>query len=213
MLVAGPVRPAHEQDVVGGVRAGDPRLLPVDDVAAVLALGPAAEVADVGAGLGLGHRDRLDPAARDAAEDLLLELLGAEPADGARRDHADAEEPHRDQPEGELLAEQAQVDRAAAGAAVLLGDRDPEPPELGDPRVQLRVVRLLSVVGERVTLLTGAALAAGEVADRLDKRALLVGQGLDGHALSWARGIAAGHGSTPSLAVCQQQPVVRMVRI
>ena len=142
VLVAGPVRPAHEQDVVGGVRAGDPRLLPVDDVAAVVALGPAAEVADVGAGLGLGHRDRLDPAARDAAEDLLLELLGAEPADGARRDHADAEEPHRDQPAGELLAQQAHVDRAAAGAAVLLGDRDPEPPELGDPLVQLLVVPL-----------------------------------------------------------------------
>jgi len=42
-------------------------------------------------------------------------------------------------------------------------------------------VRLASVVGERVALLSGAALAAGEVPDGLDERVLLVAQGLDGH--------------------------------
>ena len=51
---------------------------PLIDVAAVVALGLAGERADVGAGLGLGHRDRLDRALGDPAEDLLLLLLGAE---------------------------------------------------------------------------------------------------------------------------------------
>ena len=61
------------------------------------------------------------------------------------------------------------------------GIADAEPAEIGDPRVHLLVVRLAAVVGERVALLARAALAPGEVADRLDERALLVGQVLDGH--------------------------------
>jgi hypothetical protein len=35
-------------------------------------------------------------------------------------------------------------------------------------------VRLDPAVGQRVALLTGSALATGEVADRLDERALLI---------------------------------------
>ena len=65
VLGAARVGAADEQDVVGDVGLGDPRLLAVDDVAAVAALGAALQRADVGAGLGLGHRDRLD--ARRAA--------------------------------------------------------------------------------------------------------------------------------------------------
>ena len=56
-----------------------------------------------------------------------------------------------------------------------------EPAELRDPLVELLVVGLAPVVGERVALLAGAALAVGEVADRLDERPLLVGQGLKRH--------------------------------
>ena len=51
----------------------------------------------------------------------------------------------------------------------------PEPPQLGDLCVDLGVVRLGPVVGERVALLARPAFALGEVADRLDERALLVG--------------------------------------
>ena len=70
---------------------------------------------------------------------------------------------------------------AAAGAAVLLGDRDPEPAELGDLLVDLLVVGLAAVVGQRVALLAGPALALGEVADRRQEVALLVGQGVGAH--------------------------------
>ena len=51
----------------------------------------------------------------------------------------------------------------------------PSHPEFGDLRVDLGVVWLGSVVGERVALLARPALTLGEVADRLDERALLVG--------------------------------------
>ena len=57
----------------------------------------------------------------------------------------------------------------AAGAAVLLGDRDPEPAELGHLAVELEVVVLGVAVGELLALLRGAALARAEVADRGDE--------------------------------------------
>ena len=63
------------------------------------------------------------------------------------------------------------------GAAVLLGDGDAEPAELGDLRVEVDVVRLLAAVGQRVALLARAALARREVADRLDEGLLLGGEG------------------------------------
>ena len=52
----------------------------------------------------------------------------------------------------------------------------PSQPSVGDLRVDLRVMGLAPVFGERVALFARAALALGEVADRLDERALLVGQ-------------------------------------
>src|SRR5436305_14554419 len=112
-----------------------PGLLPVDHVAAVLPLRATGEVADVRAGLRLRHRDRLHTSARDAAEDLLLLLIGPEPLERTRGDHADRVERHRDLPAGELLAKETQIDSTAARAAVLLGNRDPEPAEIGDPLV------------------------------------------------------------------------------
>ncbi len=99
-----------------------------------------------------------------------------------------AEEPDRDLPADVLLEQQAHVDRAAARAAIRFRDADAEPPQLRDSLVELRVVRLAAVVGERVALLMGAAFAPGEVADRVDERTLLVGEGLDAHVLSFGCG-------------------------
>ena len=65
---------------------------------------------------------------------------------------------------------------AAAGAAVLLGDREPEPAEVGHLLVELLVVELGVVLGELLALLLGAALALAEVADGGDEVALLVGE-------------------------------------
>ena len=62
-------------------------------------------------------------------------------------------------------------------AAVLLGDRDPEPAELGHLPVEVEVVMELVALGELLALLLRAALARAEVADRGDEVLLLVGEG------------------------------------
>src|SRR5699024_2041067 len=80
-------------------------------------------------------------------------------------------------PVGGLLEEQAQLRHALPGSAVLLGQADAQPSELGHLGVQLLVVRLLTACGQLVPLLLRAALAAAELADRVDEVALLVGQG------------------------------------
>ena len=68
LCLSDPVSVRHTSRMCSACWAlGDPRLLAVDHVAAVARLGPAAQVAHVGAGLGLGHRDRLHGAADDPA--------------------------------------------------------------------------------------------------------------------------------------------------
>ena len=131
-------------------------------------------------GLGLGHRDRLDPARGDPAEDLLLLLLGAEALVGAGDDQADAVAGDRHEAAHRLLEEDAGVDEAAARAAVLLVDRDAEPAELGELLVDLLAVQLGVALGEALALLLGAELALAEVGDRGLEVALLVGQARDG---------------------------------
>ena len=128
------------EHVVGDVGVGDEDLLAVDDEAVVDALGGGGQRADVGARLGLGHRDRLDRADGDPAEDLLLLLLGAEFLRGAGDDQRRRVAADRSQPARGLFHEQAGVEHRAAAAAVLLGDRDPEPAELGDLLVEVGVV-------------------------------------------------------------------------
>ena len=120
--------------MVGDVGVGDEDLLAVEDEAAVDPLGRGGERADVGAGLGLGHRDRLDRAGGDPAEDLALLLLGAEALGGAGDDQRRRVAADRGQPARGLLHEEAGVEHRAARAAVLLGDRHPEPAQLGHLR-------------------------------------------------------------------------------
>ena len=170
-------RAADDEDVVGDVGVGDEDLLAVDDEAAVDALGRGGQRADVGAGLGLGHRDRLDRAAGDPAEDLRLLLLGAEAPGRAGDDQRRRVAADRRQPARGLFHEEAGVEHRAAGAAVLLGDRDPEPAELGHLPVDVEVVMELVALGELLPLLLRAALARAEVADRGDEVLLLIGEG------------------------------------
>ena len=169
--------PADNQDVAGdrGVRAED--LLAAQDEAAVDPLGRGGEGADVGARFGLGHRDRLDVAACDAAEDVRLLLVGAEALRGTGDDQGGRVAADRRQAARGLLHEQAGVDHSAARAADLLRDRHPEPPELAHLPVELVVVGPAVAVGEPLALLLGAALALGEVANRGDEIGLGVGQG------------------------------------
>src|SRR5204862_7067763 len=75
-----------------------------------------------------------------------------------------------------LLHEETRFQHPAVRAAVLVGDRDAEPAELGHLRIDLRRMRLRVAGGEALALLAGAALAGAEVADRGDEVALLVGE-------------------------------------
>ena len=110
MLVLALGGAADDEDVVGDVGVGDEDLLPVEDVAAVRALGLGGEGADVGAGLGLGHRDGLDRALGDVAEDLLLLLVGAEALGGAGDDQGGGVAADRGHAAGGLLHEEAGVE-------------------------------------------------------------------------------------------------------
>ncbi len=179
VLGAAAVGAGDDEDVVGEVGGADPGLLAVQHVVAVVGDRLAGEVADVGARFRLRHRDRLDAAAADPGEDLLLLLLAPEALVGAGDDQADAVAGHRDQAAHRLLEEDAGVDHAAAGAPVLLVDRDAEPAELGELLVDRLAVELAVAVGQPFALLRGPALALGEVADRSLEVALLVGQPAD----------------------------------
>src|SRR5205085_11316301 len=107
--------------------------------------------------------------------------LGHDASPRAGWDQADRERARRDRAARDPLAQRAHVEPAATRPAVLLGDRHSQPAELRDSLVHVLIVRLASVLGERVALLPGPAFALGEVADRLDERTLFVGERLDRH--------------------------------
>ncbi len=167
---------ADGEDVIRVAGVGDEDLLTVDHEAAVRSLGPGGEGADVGPGFGLGHRDRLHGALGDVAEEAVLLLLRPEALHGAGDDQGRAVAADRGHSPRGLLHEEAGVDPAATRAAVLLGDGEAEPAEIGHLLVDAGVVELGVVAGELLALLLGAALAFAEVADRGDEVALLVGE-------------------------------------
>ena len=85
---------------------------PLMHEAAVDPLGRGGQRADVGAGLGLGHRDRLDRAGGDPAEDLGLLLLGAEALGGAGDDQRRRVAADRGEAARGLLHEETGVEHA-----------------------------------------------------------------------------------------------------
>ena len=81
----------EHEDPVGEVAGRRPDLLAVDHPLVAVERGPAAEVAEVGAGVGLGVALAPDVlAAEDAREEVALLLLGA-PLEERVADHLDAE--------------------------------------------------------------------------------------------------------------------------
>ena len=109
---------ADDEDVVGDVGVGAEDLLAVEDEAAVDALGLGGQRADVGAGLGLGHRDRLDRAAGDAAEDLAASAPRCRSAGWRRRRSASS----RSRRSGRAPREVSSMKRQASSI------EPPEPP-------------------------------------------------------------------------------------
>src|SRR4030095_16892688 len=111
---------------------------------------------------------RLDRAGGDAAEDLLLlrlaaEALGRPGNDQRRRVAADRCKRTRG-----LLHEDAGIEHGAARAAVLLGNRHPEPAQLGHLLVDRLVVVLGVALGETLALIRRAALVIAVEAGCVD---------------------------------------------
>ena len=147
------LRRARDDDhEVGAVGEGAPVLVAADQVARSVLLGAAGDVGDVGAGIGLGHREgaeelALGHARQVAAALLLAHLLRADQQVAARDDRRDAHPAAR-----QFLGDEAVLGAAEAQAAILLGDQDAEIAELGHLVAQVhRDVALLGVepVGDR----------------------------------------------------------------
>ena len=109
---------------------GGPRLLAVEDPAAVVPGGLELHGGGVGAGVGLGVADgELDLVAQDLGQELGLQPLVAV-ADDRLADDADALADLGAAAAGQLLVEEVLVDALALGAAVLLGPGHAEPAPL-----------------------------------------------------------------------------------
>ena len=107
-----------------------PRLLAVEDPAAVVPGGLELHGGGVGAGVGLGVADgELDLVAQDLGEELRLHPVVAV-ADDRLADDADALADLRAAAAGQPLVEQVLVDALTLGAAVLLGPGHAEPAPL-----------------------------------------------------------------------------------
>ena len=179
LVVAGARRDADDAGDVGA-RVGDELLGAVDHPVAVVAARAGADVAGVRARLGLGQPEGAELAPRgQVRHPLLLLLLGAEQVDRLRPERG--VRAHRDRDGGvharELLDRDRVGERVAAGAAVLLRERDPhqpEPAELLDDLVR-EALLVIERLGDR------RDLALGEVADGAADQ-LVVGREVEVHA-------------------------------
>ena len=167
---------AHQRrDQRGAAAVGQPHLLAVDDVVAVvLPGGLRPDARDVGAQSGLGHGERAAHlAGGHARQEALLLLLRAVLDDHVGDDEVRVDDAGDAHPAaGDLLDHERVGQQRLTEAAVLLGDRQTEDPELLEPVDDLlRVdVAVLELLGVRDDLLVHEAL------DRRQDLLLDVGQ-------------------------------------
>src|SRR5262249_1882058 len=144
---------------VGVAAIGDEALRSVDDVLVTPANRGRAHACHIRAGVGLGQAERGEQRGlRQAAEIVPLDLLRAADDDRRRRQAVAAERglDTRAAP-GQLLLDQAAIEVAGAGAAVLLGYVRVHQPDI--PRLLDDVLgpspRLVVLPGDRANLLDG----------------------------------------------------------
>ena len=181
-----------------GARVGDELLGAVDHPLAAVQPRPRAHVAGVRARLRLGQPERAQLApGRQLGQPLGLLLGAAEQVDRLRAERR--VRAHRDRDGGvharELLDGDRVGERVAAGAADLLGERDPHQPELAELRDDLVRERLRAVE----LLRDRRDLALGEVADGAADQ-LVVGREVEVHPAikALARGRARPAAARPS---------------
>ena len=143
-LVVGGV--GQQAEEVGAGRVGDPHLGAVDHIVVAVLFGVGLDVGHVGAGVGLGHRDRGDHVTGDGRRQVVaLELVGAEAGQGGRGHvglHADGQRHAAAGGAADFLGDDQAVGIIQTHAAVFLG--------LGDAQ-QAQVAHLLEHVVDRET--------------------------------------------------------------
>ena len=145
---------------LGDAAVRDVALLAVEDVLVAVAAGGRLDSGDVGAGAGLGERDRGEAAllGGEPRQPALLLLLGARTE---QRPHGEHRRPDRRSQAGaaprELLRDQARRHRRDAAAAVLGRDRVRRQPERRRLREQLgrAVLALVPLARDRAQLALG----------------------------------------------------------
>ena len=133
-LTVGQAAAGHDQHRVGVLDARDVGLLAVEEQLVAAALERGGEVVRVGAGVGLGDRERdLGRARRDAAQPMVLLVVGAvagqDRADDRRRDD---DQEQRLAGRRDLLADRGEPGHAEPAAAPLLGEVDAQVALLGE---------------------------------------------------------------------------------
>ena len=162
-----------DEDEVGVLAVGDEDLRAGEAVDVAVAGGAGADRLHVGAGGGLGHRQRADElAGHHLRQPAGLLLRGAVGEDVVGDDRGvDAEAPAREVGAGVLHEDHRVVAEVAAGAAVLLGDRGAEEADLAGLVPGLAVHHALGAPGVEA----GRPAFGDEVAGELGEHAVLVG--------------------------------------
>ena len=147
-------------------RLGGPDLAAVDAPAAVaVGLGARRDATGVGAGVGFGHAERdVEVAGRGAGEERLLQPVGAELHDRVEAEHGEVHgrtAVHRRATARDLVEHHRGVGDAAPAAAVLLGDRQPEPAALGQAGVEVPGELVLAVAAGPVVVVESGAQRRG----------------------------------------------------
>lgn len=157
----GPFRGApDDQEQVGALPVRDPLLVAVDHPVVAFAGEPGGDRGGVAARARLGHGERADAlAAGQPGQPGLLLGVAAPACDRVRHHRVDGEQAaERGAGPSEFTGEQAEGDRVAATAAVLLGDGQPEQALLGEEADGFGRGALGPVVGVGV----GCDVAVGE---------------------------------------------------
>jgi len=181
----------HEQHqpVVGG-RGGDHEVggAAVDHVAGGAVEHPVVALAARGDARVRGHPPALvevgerepQPARRHLRQPLLLLFLGGRELQGGRAEHRRREQRHREETLAGLLDDEREFDEGGAGAAELLGDRQPEQAVLAE--FLPGCVVDAGVALHHLTDPPGGSPGGEEVAQHASQLLLFVGLGeRDGH--------------------------------
>ncbi len=165
----------HDEHGLSLVDTGDVDLPAVQHPGVAVTRGHGRQLVRVRPRIGLGNAEGHDRrSAGDLRQPVLLLLVGAEPGDDrpadSRRDH------HHQQAaagRGELLENDGQLIQAGSAAAVLLGQVDPDEPELARLLPQLgQPAAAAGLLGE-----VGVAVPVAEIGHRRPQRALLIALG------------------------------------